>query len=247
MAAVTETVATVEEIAQTAEQSNVRSKAVAESSQRAVDNGTAGRKAVEDAIAAMSDVKVRAESVAQNILALSERAQAIGDIITVVNDVAEQTNMLALNAAIEASRAGEHGRGFHVVASEIKSLAQQSKKATVQVRGILGEIQRSTNSAVMATEDGSKAVDLAVRTVNLADDALRVLADTIMEAAQASMQISASVGQQAIGMTQIRQAMRNVREASTQHLASAQQTEHAARDLDTVGSRLRTLLRGANA
>lgn len=246
-AAVAQTVTTVEEITQTAEQSNERAKAVADSSRRAADNGAAGRKSVEGTISAMGDVKTRTQSIAESILALAEQAQAIGEIIAVVNDLAEQTNILALNASIEATRAGEQGKGFSVVASEIKALAEQSKKATVQVRQILTEIQRSTNTAVMATEHGTKSVDEAVRTVNEADDAIRLLVETIVEAAQASIQISTSVGQQAIGMSQIQQAMRNISQATSQNLASTQQAEQAARHLDTIGTRLQVLLKGAPA
>jgi methyl-accepting chemotaxis protein len=245
-AAVTETVATVEEIAQTAEQSNERAKAVAESSRRAADGGALGRKSVESTILVMSDVKTRSESIAQSILSLAEQAQQIGEIIAVVNDLAEQTNILALNASIEATRAGEQGKGFSVVASEIKALAEQSKKATVQVRQILGEIQKSTNGAVMATEQGTKSVDEAMRIVNEADESIRMLVDTIVEAARASTAISTSASQQVIGMSQIQQAMRNINQATTQNLASTQQAEQAARNLEGIGSRLRALLRGSH-
>ncbi len=246
-AAVTETVSTVEEIAQTAEQSKDRANAVAESARRAADDASAGRQAVESSIDAMAGVKARTESIATSILSLAEQAQAIGEINTTVNDLAEQTNLLALNASIEAARAGEHGKGFSIVAAEIKSLAEQSKKATVQVRQILNEIQKATNTAVMATEEGTKSVEEAARTVRQAGEMIRSLAQTIAEASQAAMQISASVGQQAIGMSQIQQAMHNISQATNQNLASTRQAEQAARDLDKVGLRLRTLLRGAAA
>ena len=246
-AAVTETVSTVEEITQTAESSNDRAKAVAESALRAVENGVAGRRAVEDTVAVMGDVKTRTESIANIILALAEQAQAIGDIIAVVNNVADQTNILAFNAAIEASRAGEQGKGFGVVASEIKSLAEQSKKATVQVRQILGEIQRATNSAVIATEHGAKTVDEALRTVSQADESIRSLTDIVSDAARSATQISASANQQSIGMVQIQRAMRDISDTTSQNLASTRQTEQAARDLDAIGIRLAELLRGAAA
>lgn len=244
-AAVTETVSTVEEISQTAESSNDRAKAVAESSLRAVENGVAGRRAVDETVSVMGDVKTRTESIANSILALAEQAQAIGEIIAVVNNVADQTNILAFNAAIEASRAGEHGKGFGVVATEIKSLAEQSKKATVQVRQILGEIQRATNSAVIATEHGAKTVDEALQTVHQADEAIRALTDIVADAARSATQISASANQQSIGMSQIQRAMRDISDTTAQSLASTRQTEQAARDLDAVGLRLAALLRGA--
>ncbi|HEY1727326.1 MAG TPA: methyl-accepting chemotaxis protein [Candidatus Baltobacteraceae bacterium] len=245
-AAVAQTVATVEEITQTAEQSNERAKAVVDSSRRATDGGAVGRRSVESTIVVMGDIKTRTESIAKSILALAEQAQAIGEIIAVVNDLAEQTNILALNASIEATRAGDQGKGFSVVAAEIKALADQSKKATVQVRQILAEIQKSTNAAVMATEQGTKSVDEAMRIVNEADEAIRLLVDTIVEAAQASTSISTSVGQQVVGMSQIQSAMRNIDQATSQNLASTQQSEQAARNLEGIGSRLRLLLRGAN-
>jgi len=246
-AAVTETVSTIEEITQTAESANDRAKEVADSALRAVENGVSGRRAVEDTVAVMGDVKTRTESIANSILALAEQAQAIGDIIAVVNNVADQTNILAFNAAIEASRAGEQGKGFGVVASEIKSLAEQSKKATVQVRQILSEIQRATNSAVIATEHGAKTVDEALRSVNQADESIRSLSDVIADAARSATQISASANQQSIGMAQIQRAMHDINDTTSQNLASTRQTEQAARDLDTIGTRLAELLRGASA
>ena len=111
----------------------------------------------------MGTVQEQVETTAENILALAEQAQAIGEIIATVNDIAEQTNLLALNAAIEASRAGEHGKGFAVVAGEVKALADQSKKATAQVRQILGEIQKATNKAVLSTEEVTKGVAAAIQ------------------------------------------------------------------------------------
>ena len=241
-AAVTQTVATVDEVTQTADQATERAKAVAESARRADQVGLAGRKSVEETIAAMQGVKQRVESIAENILALAERAQAIGEIIVTVSDIAEQTNLLALNAAIEASRAGEHGRGFAVVAGEVKALAQQSKKATGEVRRILGEIQQATNTAVMSTEQGTKAVSSAAAVVGQADETIRSLADTVAESARAATQIVASAGQQAIGVAQINQAMKNIEQAARQTLSAAQQAEQAATDLNALGARLQQLV-----
>lgn len=244
-AAVTETVTTVDEVARTAEQAAQRAKSVADSARHAADIGELGRKAVADSGAAMRQVKEQVEAVAERILALADQAQAIGEIVATVTDLADQTNLLALNAAVEAARAGEQGRGFGVVAAEVKSLADQSKKATVEVRRILGEIQRATNAVVMSAEQGTKTVAATVNQVAEAGETIRALADAVAEAAQVAVQIMASAGQQAAGMAQIRQAMASIQEATQQTLASTRQTERAAQDLNELGSGLLQLVGGA--
>ncbi len=243
-AAVAETVTTVEEVTQTAEQATQRAQAVAGSSQRAAEIGKTGRRAVEESVVGMVGVKEQVESIAGSILALAEQAQAIGEIIATVNDIAEQTNLLALNAAVEAARAGEQGRGFAVVAGEVKNLAEQSKKATVEVRRILGEIQRATSAAVMSTEQGTKQVTATTKQVTEAGETIRALTDAVSEAAQAAVQIVASAGQQAAGMTQIRQAISNIHDATQQNLASTKQAERAAQDLNALGTKLLDLVSG---
>ena len=241
-ASVSETVATVDEVTQTADQAAQRARSVAEAAQQSADRGRSGRKSVDDAIGAMGTVKERVEELADSVLALAEQAQAIGEIIATVTEIAEQTNLLALNAAIEAARAGEHGRGFSVVASEIRALADESKKATAQVRKILGDIQKATQSAVMAAEEGTRSTGATIRVVTEAGDSIRALAQTIQDASQAASQIAASAGQQAAGMAQIHQAMRSISDATNQNLASTKQTERATQDLNVLGNRLKELV-----
>lgn len=110
----------------------------------------------------MITLRQKIQIIAELILELSEHTQQIGDIIGIVEDIAEQTNMLALNAAVEAARAGENGKGFSVVASEIRKLADESKQATNKITGLIKAIQQATNQTVMATEEGSKEIELGV-------------------------------------------------------------------------------------
>ncbi|MDP1647816.1 MAG: methyl-accepting chemotaxis protein, partial [Rubrivivax sp.] len=155
---------------------------------------------------------------------------------------AEQSNVLAVNAAIEASRAGEQGKGFGVVAQEVKSLAEQSKQATAQVRAILGDIQKATSAAVLATEQGHKAVEAGVKQSAGASDAIRQLTESVNEAAQAATQIAASSQQQMVGMDQVALAMDNIKQASTQNVAGTRQAEVAARSLHELGVKLGAMI-----
>lgn len=111
-------------------------------------------------------LRQKIQMIAELILELSEHTQQIGNTISVVDDIAEQTNMLALNAAVEAARAGEHGKGFAVVAGEIRKLADESKQAITKITSLTSNIQYTTNSTVMATEEGSKEIETAVKDIN---------------------------------------------------------------------------------
>jgi methyl-accepting chemotaxis protein len=246
-AAVSETTATVEEVKQTAQLASQKAKYVSDTAQKASTVSRAGRESVEEAIQGMHRIQEQMESIASSIVQLSEQGQAIGEIIATVNDLAEQSNLLAVNAAIEATRAGEQGKSFGVVAQEIKSLAEQSRQATSQVRRILGDIQKATNTAVLATEQGNKAVEAGVKQSNETGESIHLLSASINDAAQAATQIAASSQQQMIGMDQIVLAMSNIREASEQNVAGTRQAELAAQSLHEMGGRLSIMVSGKPA
>ena len=240
--AISETTTTVEEVRQAARLSSDKAKNVSDSAQRVGQVSQSGRKAVEETAAGMLHIRDQMESIAQTIVRLSEQSQSIGGIIASVTDLADQSNLLAVNAASEAARAGEQGKGFAVVAQEIKSLAEQSKQATMQIRGILNDVQKATSAAVMATEQGSKAVEAGVRQSAQAGEAIRVLAESSGEAAQTATQIVASSQQQVVGMDQIGTAMENINQAGAQTAASMRQAEVAAQNLHELGQKLKRLV-----
>jgi methyl-accepting chemotaxis protein len=232
--AVQQTTTTVEEVKQTAHLA----------AQKTAEISLDGRRAVEESIRGTQEARTRMEALAGRIVALSEQGQAIGEIIATVNDLAEQSNLLAVNAAIEAAKAGEVGKGFAVVAAEVKSLAERSKQATGQVRSILNEVQRATQAAVLAADQGVKAWETGESVARRAGEAIRVLADAQIESAQAAQQTQVVAHQQAVGMDQISAAMANIQQASSQNMASTRQVDQAARDLNELAGRL-SLLVGA--
>ncbi|ABC80968.1 methyl-accepting chemotaxis protein [Anaeromyxobacter dehalogenans] len=240
--AVTETVAVVEELAQMSSQAAQRAQAAAETARRSDEIGQDGRRAVERAVGSMTAAKEQADSVAESIVRLAEQTQAVGDIVNLVNEISDQTNLLALNAAIEASRAGEHGKGFSVVAAEVKSLSEQAKKATVEVRRILGEIQKMASRSVVSTEQYSKGMAQATEAARSAGETIHSLAGAIAELAETSSHMSATATQQAQGLGQINQAMRDVKQTTDQTVQAIRQTEQAVQDLSTLAVRLTQLL-----
>jgi PAS domain S-box-containing protein len=240
--AINQTTATVEEVKQTAQQAAERARQVSEAAQRTADISQSGRKSVEESVEAMHRIQEQMESIAESIVRLSEQGQSIGEIIATVNDLAEQSNLLAVNAAIEAAKAGDQGKGFAVVAQEVKSLAEQSKQATGQVRGILGDIQKATSAAVLATEQASRAVEAGVQLSGESGESIRALAESIADAAGAATQIAVSAQQQLIGIDQSVLAIQSIREASGQNVVSTRQTESAAQKLHQLGLNLKQLL-----
>lgn len=241
-AAVAETVTVVEEVSRASQQTADRAREAAGVARRSEEAGRAGSNAVEDVLGKIRVAKEQSDEVAKRIVALAERTQAIGEIVTLINEIAEQTNLLALNAAIEASRAGEQGLGFAVVASEVKLLADESKKATRRVRDILGDIQKMANASVLSTEEGTKSMAQATTAAGVAGETIHTLEQVVADVAQAAEQIAASAGQQAIGLAQIQQAMRDVNQVSTQNLSATRQAQQAAADLSELGEKLSALV-----
>ncbi len=237
-AAIQQTTTTMEEITQSGVQITERAKQVASAAEATSAASHTGLQAVENTNRTMEAIREQAEAVAENVVALSEKTQAIGEIISTVNDLAEQSHLLALNAAIEAAAAGEHGRSFSVIASEVKNLADQSREATVQVRSILGDIQKGINSSVMLTEEAVKRVDSGKKQADVADGTIRAMTDNIQQSVQAFQQIVAGANQQQIGFAQVMQAVRDIGQASQQSAVGTQQLEKSAVNLTSLAQQL---------
>jgi methyl-accepting chemotaxis protein len=240
--AVNQTTSTVEEVKQTALVATEKAGDVSDRAENSIQVSKNGRDSVDRVIEGMNLINRHTESIAESIVRLSEQNQTISEIIATVNDFAEQSNLLAVNAAIEASKAGERGKGFMVVAHEIKNLAEQSKQATSHVRTILNDIQKATSAAVMVTEQGSKAVEAGSSQSVDTGKAISIMSDSISESAQAAMQITASIKQQSVGMDQVAQAMENIKQASQQNVSAVKQVESSAHNLHGLGQKLQELV-----
>lgn len=238
LAAVQETAATVDEITHSGSQITRRAQEVIAAAQATAQVSEGGIAAVDETVRAMDAIREQAEAVAQNIVALSEKTQAIGDIIATVNDVSERSHLLALNASIEAAAAGEQGRSFAIVAAEMKTLADQAKGATRNVRAILGDVQRGITASVMLTEEAVKRVASGKERTDASQAAIEELAVRIQESVQTFQQIVASTNQQQIGIEQVTVALQNIRQASQQTAASTRQLDQAAGDLTQLSGTL---------
>lgn len=240
--AINETSTTASEIAQTSQAATEHADGVIAIAQRSEDLTQDGQRAVEETVLGMEKLGEQVKAIAHSITELSERTLQIGDIIATVKDLAEQSNLLALNASIEAAKAGEHGRGFAVVAMEMRSLAEQSKLAAQQVRGILGEVQRSTRDAVIATEEGSKRAQAGVALAQTAGRTIDGLGEVIRESSVAARQIAANTRQQTIGVEQIVGAINDLSAAMSDSVAGTRQIEQVAANLSTLAARLSSLV-----
>jgi len=239
-AAVQQANATMTEISQSGAQISERARQVATAAEATSSASASGLQSVRNTTQIMDGIREQAEAVATNVISLSEKTQAIGEIITTVNDIAEQSHLLALNAAIQAAVAGEQGRSFSVVANEMKNLAAQSKQATIQVRGILGDIQKGITTSVMLTEEAVKRADSGRQQANVADQTIRKLTESVEESVRAFQQIVGGSSQQQIGFEQVTHAFRNISVATQQTATSTKQSEKAAANLSALAQELRS-------
>lgn len=197
-----------------------------------------GSKAVSDVVLGMDDIRKQAEAVAAGIGDLGAHSSEIGKIIEVIDDIAEQTNLLALNAAIEAARAGEHGKGFAVVADEVRKLAERSGKATKEIAGLIGTMQRSIEMASKATDLQAGRVSSGTQLAGQAGQALHEI-DATMKAMNAEVEkIASTVKELESSAVQVVKAMDNVASITEENTAA---TQEMAASADEVRKAMRAM------
>jgi len=231
-----ESTTTLEEIRLTVNQASEKAESVVAISNHTLEASRAGGQAISESIEAMNKIKEQVEEIAYNILDLTNKTAQIREITTSVNEIAEQSKLLAVNAAIEAIKAGESGRGFGVVASEVKNLANESKLATAQVHTILEEVQKATASTAVVTEEGTKRVESGVAKMQQIGDSFNKLYQVITESSNAAQQIASVTHQQVTGIEQIAASMANISESANETVVSAHQQSSSAQDLSSLAA-----------
>jgi methyl-accepting chemotaxis protein len=201
--ALQETQVTAEEIKQTSQTAARTAQGILEATQKADEIGRRGEESVEQSLEALGEMRAQVSETAGRIGELGQRTRQIGDITNTVKELADQSNMLALNAAIEAVRAGEHGKGFSLVAREIRRLADQSIQATSRVREILEGVSAASAAAVKNTESGSGRIEVGLSQAKKSGENLKALAAMVRDYSASVRQIATAVNQQNTGVTQV--------------------------------------------
>ncbi len=240
-AAVSETSATVEELAQTSKQIAENSSAVVAVAERTLQSAEEGMQTVNDTATGIEEIRATTNAASDRILALGERSQEIGRVLTIIDEIAEQTKILALNAAIEAARAGDAGKGFAVVAEEIRKLADSVTESTQEIGRVVREIQASTSALIMSTERAAKKVDEGKTLAQATADALDRIVSQVEETTDAAKQISIATQQQRTASDQVVISMREVASVSQQSAETSRQISAAIVQLDTLADSLKSV------
>jgi methyl-accepting chemotaxis protein len=236
--ALQQTSVTLEELSQSASQISERSREVASRAEATAQAAGAGLESVRKSARSTSDLVEQVQVVAERINSLGEKTDAIRSIVLSVNDIAERSNVLALNAAILAAAAGSEGKGFTVVANEMKSLADQSKEATVQVRDLLGEVERGIQASVVLIEEASRRGLAGSTFTDEASVSIHQLSAQVHDGSMAFAQIVAATGQQKLAFEQVAEALLSIRQASQQSTATTVQLEETTRELHRLSAQL---------
>ncbi|WP_448572098.1 HAMP domain-containing methyl-accepting chemotaxis protein [Trichothermofontia sp.] len=241
-ASVQQTTTTMDELNAFAQSSAQQAESVAmqaQESRNLADNGT---NAAQQTLNSIHFLKDKVEAIAQQILRLSEQAQQIGTISGLVSELANQTNMLALNAAVEAVRAGEQGKGFAIVATEIRKLADQSKQSSEKINLLVADIQRAINSTVVATEAGTQTVDASVVTVQASSDAFGKVAHATDNVVLSGQQIALSAEQQVKAIREVLDAMHTINRSASETTSSIAQTKLGTQQLNEIVTHLQAMV-----
>jgi twitching motility protein PilJ len=236
--------AAVNEMAVTIDQVSANAAESAAVAERSVSIASNGAKVVQNTIHGMDTIREQIQDTSKRIKRLGESSQEIGDIVSLINDIADQTNILALNAAIQASMAGDAGRGFAVVADEVQRLAERSAAATKQIEALVKTIQNDTNEAVISMEQTTAEVVRGARLAQDAGVALEEIENVSSSLAELIQNISNAARQQASSAGHISNTMNVIQEITSQTSAGTSATAESIGNLADMASDLRESVAG---
>jgi methyl-accepting chemotaxis protein len=240
--AMVETTATLEEIRSAAGMTDEKSRSVATNSKIGLQSLQTANESMGRLWEGIDRIGERMPILAESILHLDAQSQEIGEITETVEEIAGQSNILAVNAALEAAKSGEQGKGFWVVAREVRSLAEHSKKSTLQVQGILREIRKAAAAAVSAAEQGVEIVEAGTQEAVHARESVARISAELEDSARSAEQIAAATGELLGGMNQAAKAMESIKGASIRNVSGMKEIEKAAKSLSEMSTTLSGLL-----
>jgi methyl-accepting chemotaxis protein len=241
-ASVSETGVTVTELRETFRQAKAKAEGVMGLAKVSEASSGEGGRAVQQSARAMEEIREQIETSARTIGELIAHTRQIGAIVETVKDLADQSNILALNAAIEAARAGEAGRGFSVVAREVRTLAERSQQSTSEIQEILAHIQGAVRASNTVVEEAKRRAATGVQLSSSAGSAIAQLSQAITQSSSAAMQIAANTSQQGVGVDQIWQAIQDIDRSAADAAAGISQLQQASREIHQHSERLQEIV-----
>lgn len=237
-----ETTTTMDELNVSSRQSSEQAENAADGTLQALSLTEKGNESVSQMLMGMTILKEKVEAIAGQILNLSEETNRISDITTLVTEFANETKLLAMNAAVEAVRAGEHGKGFSVVAMEIRKLAEESKKSAEKINQAVNDIMKATNSTVMVTEEGTKIVDQGMLFAEKTSQSFNGIQESVSRSTESVQQISLNAKQQAEAIKQVLEAMNALNAGAKESVTGISQTRAGLQKLNETAADLKAMV-----
>jgi methyl-accepting chemotaxis protein len=236
---IAQTTTTMDELLSASKQIATSADAVVQIAEKTLSAAQAGEEAVHESIRGMTEIADNNRQTAERTLELSEKNQEIGNVVDLIDEIADKSDLLALNAAIEGAKAGEAGKGFAVVATEMRALAENVISSTKEIKGLISEIQKASNASVLATEGQMKATERGTGVAEKTASHLQQILQMVEQTTEAAKQISLATQQQRTGTEQVVQSTSEIAKIAKSNVAGAAQTTSSTVELASLADELR--------